>query len=62
MFGLDLLLDKQEVAFLLDKYTITVSLLTLGPFLVRGMTFRGERAAPQSDPSPPAVREVTPDW
>jgi hypothetical protein len=55
MLGLDLLLDKQVIAFLLDKYTITVSLLTIGPFVVRGVTYRRARAAPQAGPSPAAA-------
>lgn len=40
-----------DVHLLLNKYTIVVSLLTLGPFLVRGVTFRGERAQRQPGPS-----------
>lgn len=34
-----------------NKYTIVVSLLTFGPFLIRGMTFRGEQAQSQPGPS-----------
>jgi hypothetical protein len=49
MFGLDPLLEKQLLTILLNKYTIIVSLLTLGPFLVRGVTFRTQRAALHAD-------------
>jgi hypothetical protein len=52
MLGLDPLLAEQVTAFLLDKYTITVSLLTLGPFLVRGVVCRREHAEPQATPPP----------
>jgi hypothetical protein len=43
MLGLDPLLYNQVAPIL--KYTIIVSFLTLSPFLVRGVTYRRERAA-----------------
>ena len=45
----------------LDKYTILVSLLNIGPFLVRSITFQRERAARQAkgaQEAPVAVRSA----
>jgi hypothetical protein len=52
MLGLDHLLAEQVIAFLLNKYTIIVNLLTIGPFLVRGAIYRRARAATQARLSP----------
>jgi hypothetical protein len=50
MLGLDRLLAEQLITILFNKYAMTITLLTLGPFLLRGLIYRRESTRHQTHP------------